>query len=190
MPRVCLSAQRCASRPRLDARPPIHQVPTRRTRADGSNVKRRSDDGYELIDDRIFGGVAEWSKAAVLKTAALARVPWVRILPPPQHDGPHRLREVRRVRAATLRGPYVWRAVREVAERIGASPICTDGSNPTSSAAQLDKSSPRGATGSRSSAARPSVRTPRRREIQALRWAAHRGAGDLAANRCRCWISS
>ncbi len=29
------------------------------------------------------GGVAEWFKAAVLKTAVLVRVPWVRILPPP-----------------------------------------------------------------------------------------------------------
>ena len=29
------------------------------------------------------GGVAEWLKAAVLKTAVLVRVPWVRILPPP-----------------------------------------------------------------------------------------------------------
>ncbi len=31
------------------------------------------------------GGVAEWFKAAVLKTAVLARVPWVRITPPPNH---------------------------------------------------------------------------------------------------------
>ncbi len=30
-----------------------------------------------------YGGVAEWFKAAVLKTAVLVRVPWVRILPPP-----------------------------------------------------------------------------------------------------------
>ncbi len=31
------------------------------------------------------GGVAEWLKAAVLKTVELVRVPWVRILPPPPH---------------------------------------------------------------------------------------------------------
>jgi hypothetical protein len=32
--------------------------------------------------------VAEWFKAAVLKTAVLARVPWVRIPPlPPAHFG-------------------------------------------------------------------------------------------------------
>jgi len=30
-----------------------------------------------------FGGVAEWLKAPVLKTGVLARVPWVRIPPPP-----------------------------------------------------------------------------------------------------------
>ena len=30
-----------------------------------------------------FGGVAEWSNAAVLKTAEVARLPWVRIPPPP-----------------------------------------------------------------------------------------------------------
>ena len=31
-----------------------------------------------------FGGVAEWSNAAVLKTVRPLRVSWVRILPPPQ----------------------------------------------------------------------------------------------------------
>ncbi len=34
-----------------------------------------------------FGEVAEWSKAAVLKTAVPARVPWVRIPPSPQKNG-------------------------------------------------------------------------------------------------------
>ena len=32
------------------------------------------------------GGVAEWSKAAVLKTVVRLRVPWVRIPPPPQRQ--------------------------------------------------------------------------------------------------------
>lgn len=31
----------------------------------------------------IYGGVAEWSKAAVLKTVEGLRPPWVRIPPPP-----------------------------------------------------------------------------------------------------------
>ena len=30
-----------------------------------------------------FGGVVEWFKALVLKTSVSARVPWVRIPPPP-----------------------------------------------------------------------------------------------------------
>src|SRR3954454_5977136 len=33
--------------------------------------------------DFASGGVVEWFKAAVLKTAVPARVPWVRIPPPP-----------------------------------------------------------------------------------------------------------
>jgi hypothetical protein len=40
-----------------------------------------------FIGDSWSGGVAERSNAAVLKTAEVARLPWVRIPPPPQKIG-------------------------------------------------------------------------------------------------------
>jgi hypothetical protein len=39
--------------------------------------------GSKAQQSQVLGGVAEWSKAAVLKTAELARVPGVRIPSPP-----------------------------------------------------------------------------------------------------------
>ena len=44
--------------------------------------------------DRTRGGVAEWFKAAVLKTAVPETVPWVRIPPPPPHSNPTPSRSV------------------------------------------------------------------------------------------------
>lgn len=46
-------------------------------------VNRGSERGAKLAKVEVSGGVAEWSKAAVLKTAVLARVPGVRIPSPP-----------------------------------------------------------------------------------------------------------
>ena len=46
-------------------------------------VSRRGIFIGEFCGNVAKGGVAEWSKAAVLKTVVAVRSPWVRILPPP-----------------------------------------------------------------------------------------------------------
>ena len=56
------------------------------------------------------GGVAEWSKATVLKTVGLFRVSWVRIPPPPQVPFHNHVRGT----TPSTPGVQIWRGGRVV----------------------------------------------------------------------------
>jgi hypothetical protein len=63
-----------------------HSSGATRRRASSTRLFRQTRNPAEGKQTQIVGGVAEWSKAAVLKTAVPLRVPGVRIPPPPQRQ--------------------------------------------------------------------------------------------------------